>query len=130
MPRPCRIGIQCGYCVDASSSRWAFVYAAMRLSLRESREQILGRQIRERVEEEVGSGGVEAELARDLVRHGDGEDSRRLRGADAVGRVLEGNRLVGADAEDAQRVEVEVRRRLRAFRDAVRGANRIPPRRL
>ena len=43
-----------------------------------------------------------------------------LRGADAVRRVLEGDRLVGAEAEPLEGVEIEIGPRLRAGGVAVR----------
>src|SRR5437879_13593285 len=92
----------------------------------EAAKQVLRRHVRERVEEEVGSRGVETELARDLVRDGDGEDPGRFRGADAVRRVLEGDRFFRLHAEEAERLEVEGRGRLRAHRVAVGGADRVP----
>src|SRR5579884_1318049 len=86
IPKWCRTGIQYGHCFDAISSMCAFSYAAMgaTLFLRQPREQGLGPQVGERVEDEVGARFLQAEVPGHLVRDRDAEHTGRLRGEHPV----------------------------------------------
>ena len=92
--------------------------------LREAREQLRRRQLLERGEHEVGV--VQLQAARRRVRHGDAEDPCAARRAHAVGRVLERDRLRRCDAEQRERLEVEIGPRLRARLVVVGGDDRVP----
>jgi len=53
-------------------------------------------------------------VAGDAVRDGDAKQARTLRRTDAVGGVLEGNRVRGSDAQATESFDVKVRKRLGA----------------
>src|SRR3954470_13763527 len=85
-------------------------------------EQLAERKVRERSHEQVRL--VERERLRDRIRNGDDENPSRFRGADAVEGVLEGDRLARCEAEQGERLDVEIGIRLRARSIAVRGDDR------
>src|SRR4051794_38285227 len=81
-------------------------------------EQVGERDVLERLDDDVGLRQIER--ARDVVRKTDAEEARGARRRDPVRGVLDRDRLVGSNAEQLERFEVERRARLAAGRVAVR----------
>src|SRR5437870_4511793 len=91
--------------------------------LSEPRERVRQWQVGQGLHQEVGL--AEIALPGELIRYGDAGEAGRFRGADAVRRVLDGDRLARGDAEPFDRAQEEIRLRLGA-RDVLAAHNRIP----
>src|SRR5205823_1215571 len=87
-------------------------------------EELLQWELLQRLHPEIRRG--EIELLRHLVRNRETEESRRLRGRDAVRRVLDRDGLPRLGADRRERLLVEDRTRFRARLVSIRGEDHVP----